>query len=53
LLVAAEEVTPVNLSLYIGGYALESSGLSPLLVCTLGLLHSMYVYLVVILDRMR
>jgi hypothetical protein len=40
LLVAAEEVTPVNTSLYIGGYALEASGLSPLLLCTLGLLHS-------------
>lgn len=42
LLVAAEEVSPVNIGLYIGGYALESSGLSPLLVCTLGLLHSVF-----------
>lgn len=42
MLVAAEEVTPVNVSLYIGGYALESCGLSPLLVCTLGLLHSIF-----------
>lgn len=42
LLVAAEEVTPVNTSLYIGGYALEASGLSPLLLCTLGLLHSIF-----------
>ncbi|KAG2751560.1 hypothetical protein P692DRAFT_20830822 [Suillus brevipes Sb2] len=42
LLVAAEKITPVNISLYIGGYALESSGLSPLLVCTLGLLHSIF-----------
>ncbi|KAG2370336.1 hypothetical protein BDR07DRAFT_1476331 [Suillus spraguei] len=42
LLVAAEEVTPANISLYIGGYALEASGLSPLLLCTLGLLHSIF-----------
>ncbi|KAG2123609.1 hypothetical protein DEU56DRAFT_829381 [Suillus clintonianus] len=42
LLIAAEEVTPVNTSLYIGGYALEASGLSPLLLCTLGLLHSIF-----------
>ncbi|KAG1829518.1 hypothetical protein EV424DRAFT_432510 [Suillus variegatus] len=42
LLVAAEDITPANTSLYIGGYALESSGLSPLLLCTLGLLHSMF-----------
>lgn len=42
LLVAAEDVTPVNTSLYIGGYALESSGLSPLLLCTLGLLHTVF-----------
>ncbi|KAG2045336.1 hypothetical protein BDR03DRAFT_848884 [Suillus americanus] len=40
LLVAAEEVTPVNTSLYIGGYALEASGLSPLLLCTLGLFQT-------------
>ncbi|KAG2745390.1 hypothetical protein P692DRAFT_201807864 [Suillus brevipes Sb2] len=50
LLVAAEEVTPVNLSLYIGGYTLESSGLSPLLVCTLGLLHSIQFCLLQILG---
>ncbi|KAG1758036.1 hypothetical protein EDB19DRAFT_82104 [Suillus lakei] len=42
LLVAAEEITPVNISLYIGGYSLEASGLSPLLLCTLGLLHSIF-----------
>ncbi|KAG2160199.1 uncharacterized protein EDB93DRAFT_45469 [Suillus bovinus] len=42
LLVAAEEITPANTSLYIGGYALEASGLSPLLICTLGLLHSVF-----------
>ncbi|KAG1744545.1 uncharacterized protein EDB91DRAFT_1246671 [Suillus paluster] len=42
LLVAAEDITPVNTGLYIGGYALEASGLSPLLVCTLGLLHSIF-----------
>jgi hypothetical protein len=42
LLVAAEDITPVNTSLYIGGYALEASGLSPLLLCTLGLLHSIF-----------
>ncbi|KAG1809979.1 uncharacterized protein HD556DRAFT_1317071 [Suillus plorans] len=42
LLVAAEDITPANIGLYIGGYALESSGLSPLLLCTLGLLHSMF-----------
>ncbi|OJA19479.1 hypothetical protein AZE42_04922 [Rhizopogon vesiculosus] len=39
LLLAAEDITPVNTSLYIGGYALEASGLSPLLVGTLGLLR--------------
>lgn len=42
LLVAAEDITPVNDSLYIGGYAMEASGLSPLLLCTLGLLHSVF-----------
>ncbi|KAG2070649.1 hypothetical protein BDR04DRAFT_1099652 [Suillus decipiens] len=42
LLVAAEDITPPNTSLYIGGYALEASGLSPLLLCTLGLLHSIF-----------
>src|SRR6267154_5186219 len=44
LLVAAENVTPVSTGLYIGGYALEASGLSPLLLCTLGLLQTMYVH---------
>lgn len=39
LLVAAEEVTPVVTGLYIGGYALEASGLSPLLMSTLALLQ--------------
>lgn len=39
LLVAAEEVTPAVTGLYIGGYALEASGLSPLLMSTLALLH--------------
>ncbi|KAG2109726.1 uncharacterized protein F5147DRAFT_692121 [Suillus discolor] len=43
LLVAAEDITPANISLYTGGYALELSGLSPLLLCTLGLLHSMFL----------
>ncbi|OAX35101.1 hypothetical protein K503DRAFT_858818 [Rhizopogon vinicolor AM-OR11-026] len=42
LLVAAEDITPVNTSLYLGGYALESSGLSPLLMCTLGLLRTVF-----------
>ncbi|KAG1758039.1 hypothetical protein EDB19DRAFT_82210 [Suillus lakei] len=42
LLVAAEEVMPVNTSLYIGGYTLEASGLFPLLLCTSGLLHSVF-----------
>ncbi|KAG2109732.1 uncharacterized protein F5147DRAFT_575585 [Suillus discolor] len=42
LLVAAEAITPANISLYDGGYALASSGLSPLLLCTLGMLHSMF-----------
>ncbi|KAH7883944.1 hypothetical protein F5I97DRAFT_1938582 [Phlebopus sp. FC_14] len=40
LLVAAEEIRPAVLGLYIGGYALEASGLSPLLLCTLGLLET-------------
>ncbi|KAL4069331.1 hypothetical protein J3A83DRAFT_3530266 [Scleroderma citrinum] len=39
LLVAAEEIRPAVTGLYIGGYALEASGLSPLLLCTLSLLH--------------
>lgn len=42
LLVAAEDITPVNTGLYIGGYVLEASGLSPLLLCTLGLLRSVF-----------
>jgi uncharacterized membrane protein len=37
--VAAEEIRPAVTGLYIGGYALEASGLSPLLLCTLALLH--------------
>ncbi|KAG1716773.1 hypothetical protein ID866_371 [Astraeus odoratus] len=40
LLVATEEIRPVVTGLYIGGYALEASGLSPLLLCTLALLHT-------------
>ncbi|KAF9229711.1 hypothetical protein BS17DRAFT_805320 [Gyrodon lividus] len=39
LLVAAELIRPAVTGLYIGGYALEASGLSPLLLCTLGLLE--------------
>ncbi|KAG9314699.1 hypothetical protein JVU11DRAFT_5506 [Chiua virens] len=39
LLVAAESITPAVLGLYIGGYALEASGLSPLMLSTLGLLE--------------
>lgn len=39
LLVAAEEIRPAVTGLYIGGYSLEASGLSPLLLCTLALLH--------------
>ncbi|KIK38241.1 hypothetical protein CY34DRAFT_404737 [Suillus luteus UH-Slu-Lm8-n1] len=42
LLVAADETTPVNTSLYVGGYCLQASGLCPLLLCTLGLLHSVF-----------
>lgn len=42
LLVAADETTPVNTSLYVGGYSLQASGLCPLLLCTLGLLHSVF-----------
>jgi len=38
LLVAAETIHPVVTGLYIGGYALEASGLSPLLLGTLGFL---------------
>jgi len=40
LLVAAEEITPPNINLYIAGYACEASGVSPLLLCTLGLLRT-------------
>ncbi|KAN0100951.1 hypothetical protein V8E55_000935 [Tylopilus felleus] len=39
LLVAAELIVPAVTGLYIGGYALEASGLSPLLLSTLGLLE--------------
>ncbi|KIJ68796.1 hypothetical protein HYDPIDRAFT_125815 [Hydnomerulius pinastri MD-312] len=39
LLVAAELIRPAVTGLYIGGYALEASGLSPLLLATLGLLQ--------------
>ncbi|KAI6045177.1 hypothetical protein EDC04DRAFT_2638894 [Pisolithus marmoratus] len=39
LLVAAEEIKPAVTGLYIGGYALEASGLSPLLLSTLALLQ--------------
>jgi hypothetical protein len=39
LLVSAELIQPAVTGLYIGGYALEASGLSPLLLCTLGLLE--------------
>ncbi|KAH7929343.1 hypothetical protein BV22DRAFT_131576 [Leucogyrophana mollusca] len=42
LLVAAEEITPPVIGLYIGGYALEASGLSPLLLSSLGLLHTTF-----------
>ncbi|KAH7912991.1 hypothetical protein BJ138DRAFT_1082435 [Hygrophoropsis aurantiaca] len=42
LLVAAEEIRPAVTGLYIGGYALEASGLSPLLLCSLGLLHTVF-----------
>lgn len=41
LLVAAELIVPAVTGLYIGGYALEASGLSPLLLSTLGLLEIM------------
>jgi len=39
LLVAAELIVPAVTGLYIGGYALEASGLSPLLLSTLGLIE--------------
>ncbi|EGO02742.1 hypothetical protein SERLA73DRAFT_176093, partial [Serpula lacrymans var. lacrymans S7.3] len=38
LLIAAETVQPTVIGLFIGGYALEASGLSPLLLGTLGFL---------------
>ncbi|KAG1777384.1 hypothetical protein EV702DRAFT_277704 [Suillus placidus] len=41
-LVAAEEITPVNNGLYTAGYILEVAGLAPLLLCTLGLLRSIF-----------
>ncbi|KAG2123608.1 hypothetical protein DEU56DRAFT_829375 [Suillus clintonianus] len=41
-LVAAQEITPASTVLYIGGFALQASGLSPLLICTRGLLHSVF-----------
>ncbi|KAG2345309.1 hypothetical protein BDR05DRAFT_975098 [Suillus weaverae] len=41
-LVAAEEVTPVNNGLYTAGYILEVVGIAPLLLCTLGLLRSIF-----------
>jgi hypothetical protein len=50
-------VFPVTFSSYTsldnGAYALEASGLSPLLLFTLGLLHSMCVHSVGISCRMR
>ncbi|KAG1757967.1 hypothetical protein EDB19DRAFT_78213 [Suillus lakei] len=41
-LVVAEEITPVNNGLYTAGYLLEIVGLSPLLLCTLSLLRSIF-----------
>jgi len=38
LLIAAEEIRPVNISLYTAAYILQSVGLSPLLLSTLGFL---------------
>lgn len=43
LLVAAEEVRPINANLYIAASILEFSGLSPLLLATLGFVRTMYV----------
>lgn len=41
---AAQLVTPVNTTLYEVAYILESVGLSPLLLATLGFLRTMYVF---------
>ena len=45
MLTAAQLVTPVNTTLYEVAYILESVGLSPLLLATLGFLRTMYVFL--------
>lgn len=42
-MVAAELTEPVNTTLYIIAFILESAGLSPLLLATLGFLNTMYV----------
>jgi len=42
LLVAAEEVVPPNIGLYTAAYILESAGLSPLLLATIGFLGLVY-----------
>lgn len=41
LLIAAQLTRPVNTGLYTGAYVLESAGLSPLLLATLGFLRTM------------
>lgn len=40
LLVAAESIKPVNVGVYIGATILEFAGLSPLLLGTLGFVHT-------------
>lgn len=42
-MIAAEEIRPVNVTLYIIAFVLESAGLSPLLLATLGFLKTMCV----------
>ena len=41
--IAAEEISPPSIGVYIGAFALESSGVAPLLLCTTSFLGVMYV----------
>ena len=43
MMVAAELIQPVNITLYIIAFILEAAGLSPLLMATLGFLRTVYV----------
>jgi hypothetical protein len=42
--IAAEKITPPNISLYTGAFILESVGLSPLMLATTGFLGLVYAH---------